>query len=267
VYSKTKPDGTLALHLMAPDGSGDRCLVDTDGPDSWPAWSPDGEWVAFVGGDAKQRDLFVIRADGSDLTRVTDTALLKSHPVWSPDGKRLGYSASRGEDSPPSIHVARLDGSGDVVIPSGSGRTDLQDWSPDGNTLLYIRGSSEGGDGALWAMAPDGSERRLLRSEEGDFGSGAQYSPDGTQIAFQADLNGGCIYRTDPNAQTLTRLTTGCNQGGTLSWSPDGTHIITAGGDHGPRDAVVMTANGADQHPITSVPDAAYVDWRPSSTP
>ena len=266
VYSKTKPDGTQALHLMAPDGSADRCLVDTEGPDSWPTWSPDGEWIAFVGGDAEQTDLFIVRADGSGLTRVTDTAQRKSHPVWSPDGRRLGYNASRGEDSPPSIHVVQRDGGGDVVVPSGAGRADLQDWSPDGSTLLYTSGSSEGGDSALWAMAPDGSRQRLLRSEQGDFGSGAQYSPDGTRIAFQADLDGGCIYRSDPNARALTRLTTGCNQGGTLSWSPDGTRIVTAGSDHGPRDAVVLTSEGGDQHSITTGQDASFVDWQPSGT-
>jgi Tol biopolymer transport system component len=115
-------------------------------------------------------------------------------------------------------------------------------------------------------MAPDGSKQRLLRSEEGDFGSGVQYSPDGAQIAFQADLDGGCIYRSDPRAQTLTRLTSGCNQGGTLSWSPDGTRLVTGGSDHGPRDAELVTADNGEQEPITSGRYVSFVDWQPPST-
>ena len=104
-------------------------------------------------------------------------------------------------------------------------------------------------------------------SEEGTSAQAAGTHPDGIQIAFQADLDGGCIYRSDPRARGLTRLTTGCSQGGSLSWSPDGTRIVTAGGGHGPRDAVVMNADGGDKQAITTNQEAAYVDWQPSNTP
>ena len=265
-YTKTRSDGTQAVHLMAPDASGDRCLVDTPGPDSWTRWSPDGQWLAFVGGDGAQEDLFLVRADGSRLTRITETPGQELRPVWSPDGERLGYTLDDGQNGPPSIHVVRRDGSQDAVLLFGSAWVGLQDWSPDGSTLLYARDdSTEGGHIALWTMSPNGADRRLLRSEEGDLGSGVRYSPDGQYIAFQDDLDGGCVYRSDPNAQTLTKLTTGCSQGGSLSWSPDGKRIVTSGGDHGPRDAVVMTADGDDKHAITAHQDTAYADWQPST--
>lgn len=266
-YAKTRSDGTRAVHLMAPDGSGDRCLVDTAGPDTWVRWSPDGQWLAFVGGDAGQEDLFVVRADGSDLTRITDTSDTESQPNWSPDGSQLGYTASPAENGPPSIHVVRRDGRQDATLLIGSEWVGLQDWSPDGRTLLYARDdSTEGGHMALWTMSPNGTSHRLLRSEEGDFGSGARYSPDGSQLAFQDDLDGGCVYLSDSRARTLTKLMTGCSQGGSLSWSPDGKRIVTAGGAHGPRDVVVMTADGGEKRAITTQPDAAYADWQPSIT-
>ena len=265
-YTASRTDSTSAVHLMSPDGSGVRCLVDTAGPDTWPVWSPDGQWIAFIGGDGHQEDLFVVRADGSELTRLTDTDRIKTHPVWAPDGTRLGFSASRGGEahrpstSCSAMEVVTWPSLLDLVGPS------LQDWSPDGTTLLFTRGGSAGGDGALWSMAPDGSQRRLLRSADGDFGSGAQYSPDGTRIAFQADLDGGCIYVSAPDAQRLTRLTTGCNQGGSLSWAPDGIRIVTAGGSHGPRNAEIITARRANQVPVTVAEGASYVDWRPATT-
>jgi Tol biopolymer transport system component len=263
-YTATRPGSSQAVHLMAPDGSGDRCLVDTGGPDTWPRWSRDGQWIAFVGGDGKQLDLFLVRADGSGLTRLTDSPEQEENPIWSPDGLRLAYASTVGDDAPPSVHLVDLDGRHDEIIAAGSHRVWLADWSPDGRTVLYLRDDSDGGHGALWAMAPDGSQQRLLRSEQGDFGSGARYSPDGTQIAFQADLDGGCMYRSDPEVRHLTRLTTGCTQGGSLSWSPDGTRIVTAGGPHGPRNAEVIAAVSGDQRTITFTAEVAYVDWQPS---
>ena len=134
---------------MSSDGSGDRCLVDTAGPDTWPRWSPDGQWIAFTGGDGTQSDLYIVRADGSDLTRLTDSPETEEGPVWSPDGLRLGYSSSTGEESLPSIHVVERDGSRDAILPTGSHRVWLADWSPDGSTLLFLRDDSDGGHGAL----------------------------------------------------------------------------------------------------------------------
>ena len=52
----------------------------------------------------------------------------------------------------------------------------------------------------------------------------------------------------------LTKLMTGCSQGGSLNWSPDGKRIVTAGGAHGPRDVVVMTADGGEKRAITTQP-------------
>jgi TolB protein len=265
-YTQTREDASTALYLMKPDGTDRRCLIDTAGPDSFPAWSPDGRWLAFVGGVAGVGQVFVVRADGTRMRQVTDSPAIKEDLVWSPDGLRIGYTASVSADSGPfSIHLVDLDGSHDKTIaasrPPDVGYVALADWSPDGGTILY---SADGGDGIeLWTMTPEGRDKSFLREESGDFGSGAVYSPDGTSLVFQADLDGGCIYRTDARARQLVRLTQGCSAGFELSWSPDGRWIVWAGGSHGPADAEVMAADGTQRHTIVDDSSVAYTAWQP----
>jgi len=73
-YTQIRDDGSTAIFLMKADGTDKQCLVDTAGPDTSPAWSPDGRWVAFQGGTAEQEDIFVVRADGTRLRQLTETA-------------------------------------------------------------------------------------------------------------------------------------------------------------------------------------------------
>src|SRR5216683_6205781 len=60
-----------SLFVSNPDGSGERAL--TQGSlDYNPAWSPDGNWIAFTSERNGSADLYRIRTDGSGLERLTD---------------------------------------------------------------------------------------------------------------------------------------------------------------------------------------------------
>lgn len=47
-----------------------------------PAWSRDGEWLAFEGGESD--DIYVIRPDGTGLRRLTRTRVDERSPAWLP---------------------------------------------------------------------------------------------------------------------------------------------------------------------------------------
>ena len=58
-----------------------------------PAWSPDGELIAFVSkrGEDKQPQLYVIPVNGGEARRVTNVPTGVIAPKWFPDSKRIAF--------------------------------------------------------------------------------------------------------------------------------------------------------------------------------
>jgi TolB protein len=54
------------------------------------AWSPDGNWIAYIQRDGTNNDLWVVPASGGQPTKLTDGKQLAS-PVWSPDGSKIAF--------------------------------------------------------------------------------------------------------------------------------------------------------------------------------
>jgi TolB protein len=62
-----------------------------------PAWSPDGEWLAFAGHDGPTLEIYALQPGNSESvpTRLTSDGLLARSPVWSPDGKHIAYLSNK----------------------------------------------------------------------------------------------------------------------------------------------------------------------------
>lgn len=82
-----------------------------------PAWSPNGEQVAFRSNradrpdDTAQVDLYVVSPDGGEAEQITDGSLTVSAPEWSPDGERLAFTGSPHDNwyLPSEVFVAKPD--------------------------------------------------------------------------------------------------------------------------------------------------------------
>ncbi len=87
------------LCLIRTDGTGYRQITDDPSRNRGPAWSPDGQRIAFFSDRSGRYDLWAIRPDGGGLERLTaTTGPLLAIPRWAPDGSRLvvgGNDATR----------------------------------------------------------------------------------------------------------------------------------------------------------------------------
>lgn len=254
----TEGHASCGIYVVSADGSGLTRVADGG---RWPAWSPDGSRLVFLGED---KQISVVNADGSGLTRLAESGDLISAPAWSPDGTRIVFV--RGQEN---LAVVAADGSGEPAYidnPGVSYYFFTPAWSPDGQPIVVQLVTQDPFDTELYLINPDFSGLTRLTDME-QTPSFPAWSPDGSRIVFEAE---GDLYLVNADGSGVTRLTSGPAEDYHPAWSPDGSHIafISCPGGvegNGGRCAVsVMTADGAGS---TSVTDLGVQNARPTWSP
>jgi Tol biopolymer transport system component len=118
----------IAFVRVDPDDGRPRLLVQTIDPleeprevatGAMPVFTPDGEWLVYVGLTTRGQRLYRVRFDGAGRTPLGAGATEESHPAVSPDGRYVAYVVS-GVTRRERVWVRRIDGSGDrPLLKSG----------------------------------------------------------------------------------------------------------------------------------------------------
>ena len=135
-----------------------------------PAWSPDGQWIAFGLGQWFQErrtgtaDLWRIRRDGSGLEQLTSGALHEGFPSYSADGTKIVYRVY--SENEKGLRILNLQ---DRTIQNLTDEPDnLPSWSPDGARIVFTRRVDDV-NFDIFTIRPNGTDlRRLTTSGAND---------------------------------------------------------------------------------------------------
>jgi len=242
------PDAKSFVYVSAAAGNSDVYLLrvggrnplnltaDSTADDLQPAFSPDGERIAF----RSERDgggVFVMDSTGESVRRLTDFGYA---PAWSPDGKQIVVSTDT------FVYPTDLAGKGNglrvVTLETGAVR-DLTGpaialqprWSPGGKRVAYwgLRGTS--GQRDVWTIAADGSEaggRAVAVTNDAGLDWCPVWAPDGRHLYFASDRAGSMNLWRVPIDEASGRalgpvepLTLPAGWSGAFSVSADGRRI------------------------------------------
>jgi Tol biopolymer transport system component len=253
-----------------------------------PAWSPNGELIAFVSGRAGNLDIWVMESDGSNPHNLTGGDIGPNFsPLWSPDGQFIAYiSAPVGADfyDPLSgtaaydVWVMKQDGSQPVNLTANfKGRSGEYRWSPDGNYIALISNiplisdNVEEFNSDIWLMKPDGSHPMNLTLDHVILPGSLTWGPDSRMIAFTSGAvnpirrDGIRILQID-NPEPIV-VTTDRNDT-QVAWSPNGdtlaiTTLLSDGS--GLYDIWRVDVDGKNLTNLT--PNSPGLDWNPVWSP
>jgi hypothetical protein len=88
-------DTNLEIYVMDADGGNPVRLTETDEWEYLPAWSPDGEQIAFLSNRDNDAEIYVMNVDGSNPVRLTDAEGFDSTPTWTADGTHIIFLTDR----------------------------------------------------------------------------------------------------------------------------------------------------------------------------
>ena len=212
-------------------------LPDTAGVVAYPAFSPDGNRLAYSQRGVSKDDafhLFVRRLPSGAAQQVTTGPANDISPAWSPDGA--------------SIALLRLDGGRAqcIIVPANGGLERMiaefpaadavqplprLAWSRDGKSLAAVTGGEKQPASIALIDIANGSLRRITNPPDGVEGDWSPaLSPDGSTLAFTRSgaSDGADIYVCDLSGGNLRRLTFDDRAIRGLAWTPGGADLVFA---------------------------------------
>ena len=167
-----------------------------------PAWSPNGDQLAFVSYAKAGPIVQVLNLVSGRRKVIADFKGVNTAPAWSPDGNKLAYSTSRHGN--PDVYVYDLTSDKHTRITQHYGIDTEPAFSLDGEHLLFTSSRSRKPQIYRYDFA-SGEVSRVTFN--GDENANASYSPQGDTIVMVH--KGGQIVVMEKETQDLKWLTKG----------------------------------------------------------
>ena len=236
-------NSTYRLQIADADGYDAKTILESKQPLLSPAWSPEGNRLAYVSFEERNSAVYVQDVRSGQRQKVVSGVGINSAPAFSPDGRRL--AVTRSQDGNPDIYVVDIASGQQTRVTTSEAIDTEASWAPDGSAIAFT--SDRSGGPQIYRVAPSGGEARRVTFNLGNYNARASYSPDGRQLVM---VNGGGGYRImlfDLKAGTGRRLTDS-NLDESPSFAPNGSMIIYATMAGRSTELAAVSVDGSIKH-------------------
>jgi serine/threonine protein kinase/Tol biopolymer transport system component len=218
-----------ALYMINADGSNLVALPTEPGGDSEPAWSPDGQRLAFTSLREGKPLIYVMDLMDQSVRRLTEPAPdfdAARQPAWSPFGNQIAFAKKRVD----TYQIWTVTDAGQGQQPISRGGQEYWDfapaWSPDGKAIFFTERNATG-PVRPWIMSLPYELRDSGKSQRVELGAlpveQPQISADGLWIVFEGegpDDNLDLFYALAQGGGQRTRITTDPGVDFDATWRP-----------------------------------------------
>jgi len=168
------------LQVSDSDGGSSETIVSQRQPIMSPAWSPDGNMIAYVSFENPRRSAIYVQDRFTGSRRVLASYEgLNGAPAWSPDGKKIAVTLSR--EGSPDLHVIDVATGRSFQLTRNPAIETEPAWSPDGETIYFT--SDRAGGPQIYRIPAEGGKVQRV-TYEGNYNASADVSPDGRLITM-----------------------------------------------------------------------------------
>jgi TolB protein len=242
------PERRFKLVVADADGFGPRTVVESSEPIMSPAWSPDGQDLAYVSFENKSSEIYVQRLATGERRRVSARQGINGAPAWSPDGRRLAIVLSR--DANLDIYILELQTQSLTRLTTQDAIDTEPEWSRDGRSIYFT--SDRAGSPQIYraSVAQPGKAERVTFTN--GYNARPRLSPDGTELAMVTLDGGGYRIGVMDLKNRSLRVLTKARQDESPSYAPNGAAIIYATMERGRGTLAVASSDGRFQQRLSS---------------
>ena len=244
----TAPSRRYRLVVSDADGFNARNVTESSEPIMSPAWSPDGQDLAYVSFETRTSAIYVQRLATGERRRVSARAGINGAPAFAPDGRRLAVTLSR--DGNLDIYILDLATQALTRVTSDEAIDTEAAWSPDGKSIYFT--SDRAGNAQVYRVDLAVAKEAERVTFTNGYNARPRVSPNGEELAMVTlDRGGYRIGVMDLKSRTLRVLTDG-QQDESPSFAPNGATIIYASESRGNGDLALVSSDGRYQERLRS---------------
>ena len=246
------------------DGFNARRVTRTGTLNVAPAWSPNGQAIAYsswrpAGQFGTFQDIIVSHIyKGLRQTPANGSPEKQSYlPAWSPDGTKLAFTLSQGGNQ--EIYVMNADGTDVRRLTNHPDIDTSPTWSPTGTQIAWASG--RGGNPQIYIMNADGTGQRKITSE--GWADRPTWSRGAfNEIAYAARTGAGFDIKIyDVGSGRTTTITDGIGSNESPAFAPNGRHLAFVSTRSGKAQLFVIDRDGTHLKQITREGNNGYPSW------